>query len=93
MTPVAIILGILKSPITWIAAGLVSLGLAYWYVNDSAYNRGQAELIRKQTQELADRRKAIEKRADENRVKTPAEINEEFRKRCLRDGGTPETCG
>lgn len=74
------------------AAIIAAVAGAYWYVNDHAYNRGQADTERRQVEVIAEQRKAVIKDVAEHAGKTPAEIDAEARRKCREAGGSEEEC-
>lgn len=91
-------LGKLWTALIVVGALGVALGGAYWYVNNSAFNRGKQEGIVEVTKQMTDAIKAQGQATlkDKEQLKTQPkiELDREAWQNCMdAAAGTPEICG
>jgi len=71
-------------------AALIGIGL--WWINDRAFNRGYAESERRTVEAIAELKRAVARDKAETRNMSDAELDDWFRRECLKAGGSAESC-
>lgn len=75
-----------------IGAVVIAIAVAAWRIDAAAFKRGENAAELKTVRIIAEQKKAVIADVETHRAMTPDQLDEEFRKNCLAQGGTEEQC-